>query len=215
MPKPYYEHNGITIYHGDCREILPLLPKADLILTDPPYAIGATRGEWSVTASVAVGLHEAARRVLKTGALVAFTASSGRGIEFTQGAIGKLLPFNRLLIWHKENGRSRALSPWRWDSVAVLVFGRAPRIKTEMSSVYATDVNYERETDHPGELPSGLADWLYCPFEAAITIDPFMGTGRLLEPAVEAGRKAIGIEIEEKYCEIAANRLTQEVLQFT
>jgi site-specific DNA-methyltransferase (adenine-specific) len=212
--KPYYEHGGITIYHGDAREIVPCLPRVDLVLTDPPYAIGAGRGEWSATAAVAIALNEAAQRVRKDGALIAFTTTSGRGIEFTQGAIGKRLPFNRMLIWHKAGGRSRAMSPWAWDTVAIMLFGRAPKGADGQSSIYLTPP-FRGESGHPAELPDGLAAWLYDPFDGelpreSIVLDPFMGTGRLLEPAVRLGQKVIGIEIEERYCEIAAKRLAHE-----
>lgn len=212
---PYYEEAGITIYHGDCREILPTLPKVDLVLTDPPYAIGAGRGEWSATAAVAIGLHEAARRVLKTGSLVALTTTSGRGIEFTQGAIAGKLPFNRLLVWSKTDGNSRAVSPWNWDSVAVMMFGRAPKTRLGGSSVFVTPARYAKESTHPAELPDGISEWLYGPFASPglVTLDPFMGTGRLLDAPVSLGHPVIGIEIEEKYCEIAANRLRQGVLE--
>lgn len=207
--KPYYDERGVTIYHADAREVLPTLGKVDLVLTDPPYAIGAGCGEWSATAAVAIGLHEAAKLVRKGGSLVAFTTTSGRGIEFTQGAIGGRLPFNRMLTWHKTGGRSRAVSPWRWDTVAILLFGRAPSGKIGDSSVFASPSDYERETEHKAELPFGVAEWLDAPFDRpAVTLDPFMGTGRLLEPAARKGRRLIGIDIEEKYCEIAARRLS-------
>ena len=78
--KPYYEGGRITIYHGDCREILPTLSPVSLVLTDPPYALGSTRNEWNATAAVGIGLHEAAKRVKKGGALLAFTTTlSGPG----------------------------------------------------------------------------------------------------------------------------------------
>jgi len=208
-PKPYYEGHGVTLYHGDAREILPTLPKVGLVLTDPPYAINAGRGEWSATAAVAIGLHEAAKRLPREGSMLVFTTTSGRGIEYTQGAIGGKLPFNRLLIWSKTGGRSRALSPWRWDSVAILAFGRAPTGRQGESAVFTSPAVYERASGHPAELPEGLAEWLYAPFdrEGLVTLDPFMGTGRLLEPAVARGRTVIGIDTEERYCEITARRL--------
>lgn len=211
---PYYEQGNTTIYHGDCRDVLADLGKIDLVLTDPPYAIGASRGEWSVTASVAIGLHLAAERVRKAdGSLVAFTTTSGRGIEFTQGAV-KGLMFNRLLVWHKPGGYSRAASPWRWDAVAILLFGRTPTYRGLDSAV--ASIEDTRGKAHPAELPNGLADWVYKPFDRndLVVADPFMGSGRLLEPAVRAGRRVIGIEIEERYCEIAAKRLAQTVMDF-
>ena len=123
MAEPYFERDGITIYHGDCRDILPQLEPVDLVITDPPYAIGGAKAEWKVTASVGTGIHYAAKKVNKGGAMLCFTTTSGRGMEFTTGAIGGALPLNRLLVWHKEFVRSRVAGPWRWDAVAILAFG--------------------------------------------------------------------------------------------
>lgn len=206
--KPYYSSGNVTIYHGDSREIVPELPRVNLVITDPPYAIGAGQGEWAATAAVAIALNESAKKIRKTGSMLVFTTTSGRGIEFTQGAIGRTLPFNRLLVWHKTGGRSRAMSPWRWDAVAILLFGRAPTSKSGASSVFACPADYERETDHRAELPDGIDEWLLNPFwlQVEATLDPFLGTGRLLDPLVATGRKAIGIEIEERHCETAAKR---------
>lgn len=181
---PYYQKGGIAIYHGDCREVLPLLDKVLLVLTDPPYALGATTGEWEATAAVAVGIHEAAKLVAPKGAMLVFTTSSGRGIRFTLGAVGKLLPFNRMLTWHKVGGRSCAAGPWYWDTVQVMAFGRTTFGTGQASSVFATGAKYHKETTHRAELPPGIADWLYEPFDAEgmTVVDPFCGTGRLLEP---------------------------------
>lgn len=206
---PYYENTKSVIYHGDCREIVPMLKvRPSLVLTDPPYAIGASRGEWSVTAAVAIGLNEAAKRVTAKGSLVAMTTTSGRGIEFTQGAIGRRLSFNRLLIWNKRGGRSRAVSPWAWDSVAVMVFGRAPDLRLGESSVLTTEP-YEAESEHPAELPPEVGAWMYQPFhhDGLVVLDPFMGSGRLLELPARLGARVIGIELEERWCEVSARRL--------
>lgn len=211
--KPYYEHAGITIYHGDCRDILPTLPKVSLVLTDPPYALGSTRNEWNATAAVGIGLYEAAKRITKGGALLAFTTSSGRGIEYTLGAVGKTLPFNRLLVWHKALTTSKAAGPWKWDVVTILAFGRATWGIADRSGILST-TEPKKNREHPAQVPRDVAEWLFGPFESiqGPTVDPFMGIGRLLGPAVSRGKAVIGIEIEERYCEIAAKRLAQEVL---
>jgi site-specific DNA-methyltransferase (adenine-specific) len=100
--------------------------------------------------------------------------------------------------------------------VAVLLFGRAPQIKSGQSSVFSSPSYYEKDSGHKAELPEGIAEWIDAPFDnPSVTLDPFMGSGRLLEPACRKGRKAIGIEIEERYCEIAAKRLAQEVFDFS
>jgi DNA modification methylase len=207
--KPYYDQDGITIYHGDCREILPSLPKARLVLTDPPYAIGAGRGEWAATAAVAIGLYEAAKRVTDDGAMLAFSTSSGRGIQYTLGAVGKTLAFNRLLVWHKALGTSKAAGPWKWDIVSILAFGRATFGVAERSSVLST-TEPRKGRQHPSQVPFDVAQWLYGPFSSDATtpvIDPFVGSGRLLMPAVGLGHRVIGIDTEEKYCELAVRNL--------
>ncbi len=206
--KPYIETPLLTIYHGDCREIIPTLPLVSLVLTDPPYALGSTRNEWNATAAVGIGLHEAAKRVIKGGALLAFTTSSGRGIEYTLGAVGKTLPFNRLLVWRKALSSSRAAGPWQWDLVSILAFGRATFGLADRSSLIES-AEPRKGREHPSQVPRDVADWLFRPFESfpGPVLDPFMGSGRLLEPAILARRVVIGIEIEERYCELAARHL--------
>jgi DNA modification methylase len=130
------------------------------------------------------------------------------------GAVGGSLPFNRLLVWHKGFVRSRVAGPWRWDLVSILAFGRASFGRPEFSSLVQTNGDAARgpqDSGHPAEVPLGVARWLYTPFGAEVVLDPFMGSGSLILPAAQAGRKAIGIEIEERYCDQAARRLRQEV----
>lgn len=210
--EPYFEEDGVTIYHGDCREILPELSSVDLVLTDPPYAIGNGKNEWKVTASVGTGLHFAARKVKRTGAMLVLGTTSGRGMDFTFGAIGDALPFNRILAWHKEEQRSRVAGPWRWDLVCVLAFGRACFGTADRSSLYQSTRSADVEVDHPSAVPLGVARWLYEPFSPCTALDPFMGSGSLLLPAVQMGSPVIGIEKDERYCEMAVQRFSQGVL---
>lgn len=209
---PYFERDHVALYLGTADNITPALGPVDLVLTDPPYALGAGRSEWRATASVALGLNAAARAVVKGGALFTFTTTSGRGIEYTLGAVAGALPFNRLLVWHKTFVRSRVAGPWRWDAVSILAFGRASFGRPEHSSVFTSVGPATKKalggTGHPAELPEGIADWLWTPFQfsALTTLDPFCGTGQLLMPAIRAGQRAIGVEVEEKWAEVAARR---------
>lgn len=207
--KPYYDDGRVTIYHGDCREILPTIEPVRLVLTDPPYAIGSGKPEWRVTASVGTGLHYAAKTVEKGGAMLVFNTSSGRGMDFTFGAIGGALPFNRVLAWHKRSQQSRVAGPWRWDVVMILAFGRACFGGADRSSLIQTDKSNDADVAHPSAVPLEVATWLYEPFAPATVLDPFMGSGSLLIPAANAGHRAIGIEADEKYCEMAAQRLSR------
>lgn len=206
--KPYYRGDAITIYLGDAREALDQIAPVDLVITDPPYAVGAGNGEWAATASVAIALNLAARLVRKGGALLAFSTTSGRGMEFTRGAIGKALAFNRLLLWHKLDSHSRVAGPWRWDAVAIMAFGRASFGEASASSVFSHPSKFERVTNHRAELPESIAAWLYEPFALdAVLLDPFMGSGTLLVPAVRRGSRVVGVEIDEAHCEAATKRL--------
>lgn len=208
---PYYQDALVKIYHGDCRDVLPAIPKVGLVLTDPPYAIGAGRGEWSATAAVAIGLHLASKAVKDKGAMLCFSTSSGRGIEYTLGAISKNLPFNRMLVWRKPLVSSKAAGPWKWDLVSILAFGRATFGLADRSAlVESTEPRKGRE--HPSQVPRDVAEFCFGPFSSDIrlvTLDPFMGSGRLLAPSVYRGMNVIGIEKEEKYYEMAARNLQE------
>ncbi len=210
---PYYEKNGATIYHGDCRDILPHLPPADVVITDPPYSSGRPEGEFAATGNIAVSLHLAS---FLAPTMLVFGTSSGRGIEFIRSSIRKL-PHNRILTWHRLDTNSPAAGPWKWDVVVIHVFGRGSFGKQMSSSMMQSGgtVKLSRDLGHKAPVPVGVMDWLYSPFAPGVVLDPFMGSGSTLLAAAGHGGKAIGIEIEEKYCEIAARRLDQEVLPFT
>lgn len=213
MKKPYYQRENVHLYCGDCREILPEIQAVDYVLTDPPYALGSSRSEWKVTASVGAGIYAAAQAVKSGGAMFCFSAASGRGMEYTLGAVGPALPFNRILIWHKQFVRSRVAGPWRWDIVAIMAFGRASFGRPASSSVCTTagpaSSRLLGETGHPAEVPETVSEWLWSTLDSdgLTVLDPFAGTGSLLIPAAHQRRTVIGIEREERYCEIAARRL--------
>lgn len=211
---PYYQDDLVTLYHGDCREVLPTLLPVDLVVTDPPYAFGGKRPEWRITASIAIALSQTAGKVNRGGAMAVMAAASGRGIEYVQSAVGPTLPFNRLLIWHKQFVNSPVAGPWRWDIVPVLVFGRASFGRPEMSSCYISDGHSRlKDFGHPAALPRGIGAWLIEPFRSAKTVlDPFCGTGVFLAAAKQADKHVIGIEIEERWCEATVQRLAQKVL---
>ncbi|HEX7124166.1 MAG TPA: DNA methyltransferase [Thermodesulfobacteriota bacterium] len=208
--KPYYEHAGITIYHGDCREVLPQLPDVDVVITDPPYSSGRTEMEFAATGNIAVALHLASEKA-KT--MLVFGTSSGRGYEFIRSSIRRL-PHCRTLAWHRSFVNSPAAGPWRWDLVLVHVFGRGAFGRPEHSSLMQTNgtAALANEVEHRAPVPVGVMTWLYRPFAPGMLLDPFCGSGASLLAAKLLSGRAIGIEIEERYCEIAAKRLAQEVL---
>lgn len=210
--KPYYEHKGITIYHGDCREILPDLPDVRVVVTDPPYSSGRPEGEFAATGNIAVALHLASE---KTPVMLVFGTSSGRGIEFVRSSI-RALPHNRVLVWHRNYVNSPAAGPWRWDLVLVHVFGQGCFGRPEWSSLIQTNGTgaLAKEVGHKAPVPHEVMERLYAPFRPGLVLDPFMGSGSTLIAAKSMGGQAIGVEIEERYCEIAAKRLGQELFDF-
>lgn len=195
--RPYYQESGITIYHGDCREILPTLPKVDLVLTDPPYGIGFA--SQPTTGQRRAGMPREAwdNRVAELPEFDAETIVVWGGNYFP-------LPASRgWLCWYKPDAPpSMGCFELAWTNE-----DRNSRLITH--SIAAT--NSER-VRHPTQKPLRVISWAMSQFPGDSVLDPFMGSGTTLVAAKNLGRKAIGIEIEEKYCEIAVKRLRQEVL---
>lgn len=211
--RPYYSHAGITIYHGDCREILPHLPKVDAVITDPPYGIAHRRGTAKDRGKgVSLGC------VGIQGDAIAFDPS--RWLTFPEvimwGAnfFSAALPAGRWLIWDKqEHGGSGDFSEaeiaWHSKGNAIKMFRHM-----WLGVQRASEVGEERL--HPTQKPVALMAWCIgqCRTNPQTILDPFMGSGTTLVAAKNLGRKAIGIEIEERYCAIAVQRLQQEVFDF-
>jgi site-specific DNA-methyltransferase (adenine-specific) len=207
LPKPYYQDDAVTIYHGDCREILPGLPKVDLVLTDPPYNVGIDYGthndsmngaEWDEWARAwFVHCREMSKTLLITG-------------QARLPFYGQIEPWKWLLCWWKPAAMGRSpVGFCNWEPVALWGDGGSGGCDV----VRAQIVPDESLDGHPCPKPLGWASGLLSLFPKAATIlDPFMGSGTTLRAAKDLGRKAIGIEIEERYCEIAARRMQQEVI---
>jgi DNA methylase len=211
-PAPYYSDDHVILYHGDCRDILPTIGPIDVVITDPPYSSGRPEGEFAATGNIAVSLHLASEL---TPSMLIFGTSSGRGVEFLRSTI-RTLPHNRVLAWHRAYVNSRAAGPWQWDLVLIHVFGRGSFGRPVTSALIQTDGtrSLAEETGHKSPVPVGVMSWLYQPFAPGVALDPFAGSGSLLLAVRNAGGRAIGIEIDERYCEITARRLSQNVLDF-
>jgi site-specific DNA-methyltransferase (adenine-specific) len=215
---PYYEHAGITIYHGDARDVLPGLPQADLVLTDPPY--GSTTHDKhlsTVTDHRELGFDEiseadmvkaAAKLLEQSRAWVVFTCEW----HFIHALPGLV----RFGIWRKPNGAPQFTGDrpgMGWEGIAIL-HGPGKKRWNGGGRHGVWTFNTEQGA-HPTQKPLKLYKALISDFSLQrgdTILDPFMGSGTTLVAAKELGRRAIGIEIEEKYCEIAAKRLSQEVL---
>lgn len=202
--KPYYDIDGITIYHGDCREILPHLPKVDLVLTDPPYGIGEDGGRFRdrkggghrVLPKMNWDKEPPSKDTFDLVLVAGNTIIIWGGNYFTDK-----LPVSRgWLYWNKLMGGDFSDGELAWTSM-------------DMVLKSFSKCNKMGGKEHPTQKPVDLLGWCIslCPNPQTI-LDPFMGSGTTLVAAQQLHRKAIGIEIEEKYCEIAVKRLGQGVL---
>jgi site-specific DNA-methyltransferase (adenine-specific) len=244
--KPYYEHAGITIYHADCREILPQL-KSDCIITDPPY--GETSLPWDSQVS---GWMDAAAKV--TTSLWCFGSLQMFLDMAREDEIGQWKR-SQEIVWEKHNGsnfhadRFRRvhelavhfyLGEWSaiWKNPVTTPTATARTVRRKEKPAHFNSVEpstyishdggpalmrsviYARSCHgqalHPTQKPVTIIEPLlrYSSPPHGLVVDPFMGSGSTLEAAKNLGRRAIGIDIEEQCCEIAANRLAQDVLKF-
>uniref|UniRef100_A0A6M3JAH5 Putative methyltransferase n=1 Tax=viral metagenome TaxID=1070528 RepID=A0A6M3JAH5_9ZZZZ len=215
--RPYYDHAGITIYHGDCRDILPHLPKVDLVLTDPPYDAETHNGallnnpisfqplrDIDEIVSLFLGVCDGWVCVFCSLEMLGHYRDCA-GECWVRGGI-----WDRIVNMPQMSGDRPAQGG---EGIAILHNrGRKQWNGGGKAAIYRHMVERNHKW-HPTQKPLKLFTELVTDFSHGGTIlDPFMGSGTTLVAAKNLGRKAIGIEIEEKYCEIAAQRLSQEVI---
>jgi DNA modification methylase len=284
--KPYYgPHAGITIYHGDCREILPGLPdkSVDVVCADPPYGIGKAQWDnsfcldWMESAAriaFRIGLMPGTWNLLSCPQSVGdlsyrWTLAAHLQNGMTRGAMGfgNWIPCvvysvdysstkyrQKVLEWCRKFGdwcRSQKIKnqqldeacgtssmgdwwtgrslPWvqipsvtHWQEIKAKFpvppeFDAMPEAADYCPVGDCKDftVGKEPKPDHETPKPLEVVTWFLKSLGGDSVLDPFLGSGTTLVAAKKLGKQAIGIEIEERYCEIAAKRLSQEVLQFS
>ena len=219
--KPYYSKDGITIYHGDCREILPTLGPVDLVLTDPPYGIDGGRGGGNRRRGkgnyTAVGWEDNPEYIAEVCVPIIeyAVANAGRCIV-TPGTTNMNLyplPNDVGCFWTPA---STGFGSWGHTTFnPIFYYGRDPRAGKGQFPNGRTITEQAGVVGHP--CPKPLIPWKWLLIKGSvestdIIVDPFMGSGTSLRAAKDLGRRAIGIEIEERYCEVAVKRLAQEVL---
>lgn len=243
--RPYYERNGITIYHGDAREVLPQLePRSvDLVLADPPY--GETSLAWDARVRgwlpLLPPLMKPSASLWCFGSMRFFMAEAEAFAGWKQA---------QDIVWEKHNGSGFRADRFKRVHEHVVQFYRSawPDVYREVQHTNEDTIKGGKKRDaqhwkntlaplplgigkkltrsviavrschgyaqHPTQKPVGIIEPLVgysCP-PGGLILDPFMGSGTTLVVAAQSGRRAIGCEIEERYCEIAAKRLQQSVL---
>lgn len=217
MSTPFYEDGSVTLYHGDCREILPALAVDGeaMLVTDPPYGIGWSRGTNKARASRS---HAGIANDGDTSARDAVLDLWGVRPAILFGSVHVAPPpgLVQTLIWRKpaDTGIVGSITGFRRDVEAIYLCGSIPKRTVRWSSVLEASHPKFYGQEHPHAKPVDLMARLIELVPGAVVVDPFVGSGTTLVAAKALGRKAIGIEIESRYCEVAAERCAQEVLDF-
>jgi len=230
---PYYSDDSVTIYHGDCRDVAPTIAPAsiDLLLTDPPYGMAFVSG-WAANKQPVKG--DGVRQGIRV------VRSALNELHHTFGSemhalifchweswpdfydnLCHLFQIRNALIWHKRGGGMGDLRHEYAKDFEVILFGargRGRELAGKRAGAVITGYNRvpAQQREVPFQKPVPLLVELidrHAPTKGII-LDPFTGSGSTLVAAKKAGRHSIGIELDERYCEIAARRLSQEVLDF-
>lgn len=220
--KPYYDHAGITIYLGDCREIVPQLGKFDLLLTDPPYGIdcGNNKSSKETRSGLLVkGAYASYSDTLENYKLVVVPAIIESLGHCERGAVFGFAP--NIFILPPPSVVSGIFVPagcgrnkWGWTTfMPILFYGCAPNLQLGAQPTAIESTDTAEKNGHPTPKPLTWFTWLVSlgSRELETILDPFAGSGTTGRAAKDLGRKCTMVEREERYCEIAARRMDQEV----
>jgi len=190
------------LWHGDCREVLPLLPPVDLVLTDPPYGIGAARGSHSNLKMD----DEAWDDATPPDWLFGLMREKGRQLIVWGGNYFNLPPTRGFLFWDKSPmPPSYAVGEMAWTSIDMNAAKWCGKVGDDVPV---------KDRDHPTQKPVRLLEWCISKAEDVATVcDPFMGSGTTGVACARMGLQFVGIERERKYFDIAVRRIEQAYAQ--
>lgn len=216
LPEPYYQDDAVTIYHGDCRDVLPHI-EADVMVTDPPYGThvgaGNERGGYG-------------RRQNHGNGRDGFTIDSDRDSGLRDAILAMWAPrpvavfgsprhpdppgeWADRLVWDKRRPGMNG-GPWRYRHETIYV--TAGFLRTDDSAVSIIAAYPADQALHMHAKPLEVMRRIVGAAPPGVIVDPFAGSGSTLRAAKDLGRRAVGIEIDEHYCRIAADRMRQEAL---
>lgn len=214
---PYYQDDAVTLYHGDCREVLAWMD-ADVLVTDPPYGMSYESNLNRDKRNIKVGQPIAgdSSPALRDQALAAWGPRPA--IVFGTWRVARPAATKALVVWHKlgAGGMGDLSMPWlpTHEEVYILGSGYQGKRSDSVLSVAPLMSGDNERPNHPTPKPVPLMERLILTCPLGVIADPFAGSGSTLIAARNLGRRAIGVELEERYCEIAARRLAQDVLDF-
>ncbi|MBA3833678.1 MAG: site-specific DNA-methyltransferase [Chthoniobacterales bacterium] len=223
---PYYQDALCTIYHGDCNDVLPKLKKIDLVIADPPYGVQYRSNHRQSKFNFIAGDDtypsewlDGVNKIVERGTIYLFCNEASLGDA--QRALAKhKWSSNRLLIWDKQSTSGGNLANYgqRTEYVCYGTKMFAPKLNgSRDGNLISIPRVRPQDLTHPAEKPYLLMAYLVMKSTnpGEVVCDPFCGSGVVLKAAKDLGRPAVGIELEEHYCEIAARRLSQESFNFT
>ena len=209
MTEPYYQDDRVTLYHGDCREVTEWLA-ADVLVTDPPYGMAYASG-WPASWPRSVANDATAE--VRDAIIAAWGARPA--LVFGTWRVPKPMGVAQTLIWDKgdDPGMGDLSFPWGsfWEEVYAFGGGFTGKRQNGILRGWRCP---KSGRDHPTPKPLGLMGHLIDRCPPGTIADPFAGSGSTLVAAKQLGRRAIGVELEERYCEVIARRLSQDVLDF-
>ncbi len=201
--KPYYEDEWVTLYHGDCLELADAWTCADVLVTDPPYGMDYRSGRRShlpIAGDTTENVRDAALEAWGDRPALSFGTWKRPRPEKTK----------QLIVWDKRGGAGFSgdlAMPWADITEEIYVLGSGwtgGRVPAIYSIPTLPSAN---RPDHPTPKPVGLMEKLIEKCPPGVIADPFAGSGATLLAARNLGRRVIGVELEEKYCELIAKRL--------
>ena len=216
----YYQDDKVTLYHGDCLEHPEWWTGADVLVTDPPYGMRLGPG---------IGTYRGGVRSANERAVAGDDSTEARDVALGMWGERPAVVFGtwkidrpdgdlrHRVIWHKAgmtSGSIRAAVMTQDEEVYFIGSGWRASAPPLMSVITTRESRSQAVKDHPTPKPVGLMSQLIDRCPPGVIADPFAGSGSTLVAAKALGRNAIGVELEERYCEIAARRLSQEVFDF-
>ena len=211
--KPYYQDDFVTLYHGDCLELADLWTCADVLVTDPPYGVAHASGRAGPFQNTAIANDDTldARDAV-------LAAWGGRpALVFGSWKMPKPEGTHAVLIWDKGDaaGMGDLSVPWKPNTEEIYVIGKGFRGSRDSSILRAQVLTWaSKGREHPNMKPAALMSALIAKCPPGTIADPFAGSGSTGVAAKALGRRAVLVELEERYCEISARRLAQDVLDF-
>ena len=230
MTKPYYQDDYVTLYHGDALDILPTIPagSATAVVTDPPYVIGAVSagnlhsksGGWADMMNSAhwfAAWYRQVDRILKRRGSF-WTFANWRTLPVVmRAAVDAGLPVTSLLVWDKEwigPGGTQGLRP-SYEVCALIAKPDFAIPDRGVPDVWRCKVGSYKPNGHPAEKPVALITRILRTAAVPageLVVDPFVGSGTTAVAAKALGLRCIAVEAEERWCELAASRLSQDLL---